>query len=126
MKICITSQGNNFESQIDPRFGRCAFFIIIDPDTSDFEAIKNTSAESAGGAGIQSGKFIADKQVKSVITGNVGPNAFQTLNAAGIEIITGVSGLVKDAIKKYKRGELKSTNSANVQSHFGMKGSQNA
>lgn len=122
MKICITSQGNNLDSQIDPRFGRCAFFIIAEPDTLDFEAVENSNAQAMGGAGVQSGQLVASKDVKAVLTGNCGPNAFQTLNAAGIEVISGVSGIIRDAIEKYKSGELKSTSQPNVGSHFGMKG----
>lgn len=122
MKICITSQGNTLESQVDPRFGRCAYFIIVDPNTMDFEAIDNASAGSAGGAGIQSGQHVSEKGAKVVLTGNVGPNAFQTLNAAKIEIITGVNGTIKDTITKYKNGELKPISEPNVGSHFGMKG----
>ncbi len=121
MKICITSQGKELNSQIDPRFGRCAYFIIIDPDSMEFEAIENTSAQSMGGAGIQSGQLISSKGVKSILTGNVGPNAFQTLQASGIEIITGVSGTVEDAVKKYKEGTFKPIDDATVGSHYGMK-----
>lgn len=122
MKICITSQGKTLDSQIDPRFGRCAYFIIIDPDTMEFEAIENSSAQSMGGAGIQSGQLISSKGIKALITGNVGPNAFQTLQASGIEMITGVSGVVKDAAIKYKTGVFKPTNSSTVGSHYGIKG----
>jgi predicted Fe-Mo cluster-binding NifX family protein len=121
MKICITSQGEELSSQVDPRFGRCAFFIIIDPDTMEFEATENASAASMGGAGIQSGQFISKKGIKAVLTGNVGPNAFQTLQAGGIEIFTGVSGTVKDAVKKYQDGYFKSQDNATVGSHHGMK-----
>ena len=74
MKICVTSQGNNLDSQIDPRFGRCAFFIIAEPDTLDFEAVENSNAQAMGGAGIQSGQLVASKDVKAVLTGNCGPN----------------------------------------------------
>jgi len=120
MKLCISSEGNTLESNVDPRFGRCKFFIIADTESSDFEAIDNLNAGAMGGAGIQSGQLIASKDVKCVLTGNVGPNAFQTLKAAGVDIITGVSGSVKDAIAKYKSGELKPTDNPSVGRKFGM------
>ncbi len=119
-KVCVTSEGNNLDSKVDPRFGRCQYFIFVDADTSAFEAIQNPNIESMGGAGIQSGQFVAEKKVKTVLTGNVGPNAFQTLQAAGIDVITGISGTVKEAIEKYKRGELKPTQGPSVNSKFGM------
>lgn len=122
MKICVTSQGDKLDFQVDPRFGRCQYFIIIDTDTSELEAIQNPNIDAMGGAGIQSGQLVASKQVKAVVTGNVGPNAFQTLQAAGIDVITGVSGSVKEAIEKYKKGELKPTQSPSVNSKFGMPG----
>ena len=121
MKICITSQGNTLDSEVDPRFGRCCYFLILDPETMEFTAVENSNAQTTGGAGIQAGKTIIEKNVKVILTGNVGPNAFQTLHAGGIEIITGISGKVKDAVNRYKNGELKATNKPNVQSHFGMK-----
>ncbi len=109
MKICVTSEGNNLDS-----------FIVIETDTLEFEAIPNPNIEATGGAGIQSAQLVASKQIKAVLTGNVGPNAFQTLNAAGIDIYTGVSGSVKEAIEAYKSGKLKKTESPSVGSKFGM------
>ncbi len=121
MRICITAQSNNLESLVDPRFGRCQYFIIVDPDTLEFEAVQNPSISVGGGAGIQSGQFMVNKGVEVVLTGNVGPNAYATLQAAGIEIITQVSGKVSEAIEKYKKGELSSAVSGpNVAAHFGM------
>lgn len=122
MKICITSKGNNLKSQVDPRFGRCAYFILIDPDSMEFEAMENSNAQTMGGAGIQSGQLISSKGVTAVLTGNVGPNAFQTLQAGEIDIITGVSGSVEEAVRKYKAGEFKPIKDPTVASHHGMKG----
>ncbi|HUW23656.1 MAG TPA: NifB/NifX family molybdenum-iron cluster-binding protein [bacterium] len=124
MKICVTSQGNNLEAQVDPRFGRCPYFIIVDLETKEFEAIENPNIQATGGAGIQSAQLVAGKGVEAILTGNVGPNAFQTLQAAGIKVITGVTGLVKDAIERYKKEDIKSTDGPTVPGHFGMQGSQ--
>ena len=120
MKICVTSDGNNLNSQVDPRFGRCKFFIVVDTDTRVFDAIENPNIESMGGAGIQSAQLVASQRAKAVLTGNVGPNAFQTLQAAGIEVFTGASGTVSEAIAKYKKGELKAVSGSSVGSHSGM------
>jgi len=119
-KICVTSEGDNLDSKVDQRFGRCQYFIIVDTDTLKFEAINNPHIDSMGGAGIQSGQLIADKKVKAVLTGHVGPNAFQTLQAAGVDVITEISGTVKEAVGKYKTGKLKSSGEPSVKSKFGM------
>ncbi|TET51533.1 MAG: dinitrogenase iron-molybdenum cofactor biosynthesis protein [Desulfobacteraceae bacterium] len=120
MKIAFSSTGRDLDSEIDPRFGRCAYFLIVDPDDMSFEAFENESMSLGGGAGIQSGQFIASKGANVVITGNVGPNASRTLNAAGLDVIVGVSGPIREAIERYKRGELSPTNQANVPDHYGM------
>ena len=121
MKICITSTGNNLDSDMDPRFGRCRYFLIVDTDTMSFEYISNESVMASGGAGIQAAQTVAKTGAEVVITGNIGPNAFQTLSAAGITIFTGANGNVKEVIEKYKKGEFKKVESASVGSHFGMK-----
>ncbi len=120
MRICVTSEGNNLDSKVDSRFGRCQYFIIVDTDTLQFEFIENPNIEAMGGAGIQSAQLVASKQIKAVLTGNVGLNAFQTLQAAGIDVFTGASGTVRGAIEKYKKGEFKLTQKPSVGSKFGM------
>ena len=118
-KICITSQGEKLDSQVDQRFGRCPYFIIVDTGSSNSEVIENPNMNSSGGAGIQSGQLIANKGVKSVLTGNIGPNAFQTLQTAGFNVITWVSGVIKEVIEKYKNGEFTPTQGPSVNSKFG-------
>jgi len=120
MKIAITSMGAKLEDKVDPRFGRCHYFILFDTETNKFEAVENTGAQGMGGVGIQSGQIMADKGVKTVLTGSCGPNAFQTLQAAGIKVITGASGTVQEAIDKFKSGELKAISQANASAHSGM------
>ena len=123
MKICVTSTGSSLDAQIDPRFGRCSYLVVVDSETMQFEAIPNTAAGATGGAGIQAAQTIASKGVKLLITGNVGPKAFQALAAAGIEIVTGAFGTVQDSVGKFKRGELKKNGAPTVGGHFGMGGS---
>jgi predicted Fe-Mo cluster-binding NifX family protein len=108
------------DSKVDPRFGRCQYFILFDTDTGSFEAQENVNAQFQGGAGIQSGQLVVSKGVKAVLTGNVGPNAHQVLSAAGVSILTGVSGTVKEAIDGYKKGKYKPADAPSVGSKFGM------
>lgn len=122
MKICVTAQGDNLDATVDPRFGRCQYFIIADSETLSFQAIKNPNMETMGGAGIQSAQLVATQKVKTVLTGNVGPNAFQTLQAVKIEVITGASGSVKEVIEKFNKGGFKPTQGPSVDSKFGMPG----
>ncbi len=120
MKFAISSSGQNLEADIDPRFGRCQYFIIADTDTDEFEAIDNASASAAGGAGISAAQMVADKGVEAVLTGNCGPNAYQVLDSSGVKVITGVSGKVKDAIAEYKLGTYSTAQQSNVPDHYGM------
>jgi len=90
---------------VDPRFGRCAYFIIADPETYDFEAVSNEAAMASGGAGIRAAQTVASKNVEAVLTGSVGPNAFPALQDAGVRILAGVSGTVKSAIESYAKDE---------------------
>jgi len=120
VKICISSEGKDLSASVDPRFGRCQYFLIIDPDTMEFEAIDNTNKMASGGAGIASAQAVVGKGVQVVLTGNCGPNASQTLSGAGVQVITGVSGKIKDVVEGYKSGKYKTTSGPNVSAHFGM------
>ena len=120
MKVAVSSNGEDLNAQLDPRFGRCAYFLVVNPDDMSFEAFNNQSAAQGGGAGIQAAQFLASKGVEAVITGNCGPNAVQTLSAAGIELFGGQAGTVREVVERFKNGHLKPTNEATVDSHFGM------
>lgn len=120
MKICVSAVANSLDVQMDPRFGRCPYLVIVESETMQFEAIPNVASGAMGGAGIQAAQTIANKGVKVLITGNVGPNAFQALSAAGIKIVTDAFGTVREIVEKYKRGELKETSEPTVRGHFGM------
>ena len=121
MKIGITAMGKNLDADVDQRFGRCRYFIIVDTESMDFETLSNENVMASGGAGVQAAQTIVNKGIEAIITGNVGPNAFQTLSAAGIRIYTGASGTVREVIEKYKKGEFKETENPNVGSHSGMR-----
>ena len=120
MKICVSATAKNLEAQVDPRFGRCPYFVIVDSENMQFEAIPNAASGATGGAGIQAAQTIANKGAKVVITGNVGPNAFGALSAAGIEIVTGASGTVREVVDKYKSGKFQRTNAPTVDGHHGV------
>src|SRR3989339_1613912 len=106
MKICVTATEDNLDAMVDPRFGRCAYFVIVDPESLEIKAFPNPNLESSGGAGIQSARLVASEGIQAVVTGNVGPNAHQTLSALGVKVLVGASGTVRQAIADYKAGRL--------------------
>ncbi len=122
MKIAVSASGPDLNSQIDPRFGRCAYFLIVETEDMSFEALDNASMSLGGGAGIGAAQSVGSKGVKAVITGNCGPNAANTLAAAGIQLYVGQSGSVKEAVARFNANQLNATSEANVVDHFGMGG----
>lgn len=119
MKIAITATGKTLNSQVDQRFGRTAYFIIVDTETMDFTVLENENIAAAGGAGINSAKIVIDSGAEAVLTGNCGPNAERTLNAAGVKLYTSVNGTVSETVELFKAGKLTETAEPNVQTHFG-------
>jgi len=120
MKIAVSATSPSMDAQVDPRFGRCQYFVVIDPDCMQFESIETSSAMAGGGAGIATAQLIAGKGVEAVLTGNCGPNAFNVLEAAGIKVMIGVSGTVQDAVDGHKSGKYHASSQANVAPHSGM------
>ena len=119
MKIAVAAKGKTVDDQVDDRFARAQNLIIVDTDTMDFEVLENAqNAQAAHGAGVQAAASIANAGVEYVITGHCGPNAFNILNEAGIKVVVGASGTVKEAVEAYKRGELKFADSSDVNRHW--------
>jgi len=119
MKVAVTSQGQELSSEIDLRFGRAKWLIVVDTETEKSEAHDNTvNLNAAQGAGIQTGQNIANLDIDAVISGNVGPNAFRTLSAAKIKIFLTEEQTVQQAIDSFKAGKLKEVDQANVEGHW--------
>jgi predicted Fe-Mo cluster-binding NifX family protein len=106
MRICVTAVESGLDAEIDPRFGRSRYFTIVDMETMDHESVKNPNTEASGGAGPQAAQMLGEKGVSAVITKNVGPNAVTTLEALGIKAYMAPTGSVREAIERYKTGEL--------------------
>lgn len=122
MKVAVSSTGRDLDSAVDPRFGRCPYFVVVDTDTMAYEAFPNTSIGAAHGAGIQAAQLVSSRGVKVVLTGNVGPNAYTALSTAGVQVVTGAAGTVRDAVERFKRGELGASGGPTVGGHFGLGG----
>ena len=119
MKTAVTSSGQNLQSQVDPRFGRAACFVVVDTDSGKFEAFDNAQKLNAvQGAGVQAAENVARLGVQAVITGHCGPNAHRTLSAAGIEIFLGADGTVSEMVEKFRKGELLPSDSPDKQGHW--------
>jgi predicted Fe-Mo cluster-binding NifX family protein len=122
MRIAISSTGPNLEAEVDPRFGRCQYFVIVDSETKQFEVLDNQAAMTRGGAGIKAAQMVANSGVGAVITGHLGPKAADTLVAAALKTYLGASGTVGEALQQYIDGKLKEASGPTVKSHFGTGG----
>ena len=119
MRIAITSTGANLDADLDPRFGRAQYILIVGDDGAIAEAIDNATNRGAmQGAGIQAGRLLAEKKVDVLLTGNCGPNAFKALEAAGIKVCVGLQGSVKDVLQRFNNNELNFAGSSNVDAHW--------
>ena len=119
MKIAVSSVGKAVESQVDPRFGRAAFFILADTETGAFEAHDNAqNLNAAQGAGIQAAETVSRLGAEVVITGHCGPKAFRTLHAAGIKVVVGAESTVAEALEQFKSGALVPMDAADVEGHW--------
>ena len=119
MKIAVTSTGTDLDSQVDPRFGRASYILIVDSEDFSFEVIDNKDNVNAlKGAGIQAASMLGDKGAEVLLTGFCGPNAFKVLKAAKIGVANDARGLVRDAVKAYLGGKLPLSDEANVEGQW--------
>jgi predicted Fe-Mo cluster-binding NifX family protein len=119
MRVAVSCQGDNLDSEVDPRFGRASKFLLIDTDTLSFDVVENKQTlDLPQGAGIQAAQNILAHGPDAVLTGNCGPKAFRVLQAAGVAVVVGVKGIVRDAVRAYVAGEYKAAGGANVEGHW--------
>ncbi len=122
MKIVVSSQGENLDAPASPVFGRCPTYVFVDTDTMEFEALPNPAMNQGGGAGIQAAQFVVNQGAQAVLSGNLGPNAFDVLQAAGVPGYLIPEGTVRQAVEAYQAGQLQPMGGANVAAHAGMGG----
>ena len=122
MKIAVSSCGIFLDSPIDPRFGRCDYFVIVNPDDMSFEVFDNENLNLGQGTGVQSARFVTSKGAKVVISGNIGPNAMSSLSKGDVEVLIRHTGTIAEAVEDYRKGKLKSITRAGVHEHYGMVG----
>ncbi|MCL6610702.1 MAG: NifB/NifX family molybdenum-iron cluster-binding protein [Peptococcaceae bacterium] len=119
MRVAVSALGQDLESKVDPRFGRCKWFIVADTETGKYQSVSNEQNLNAGqGAGIQAAENASRLGVEAVITGHCGPKAFRVLKAAGIKLYSGVDGTVAESLEKLKKGMLKEAGGADVEGHW--------
>jgi len=120
MRVAVSAMGGDLEAPFSPVFGRCPMYVLVDTDTMAFEAMPNLAASAAGGAGIQAAQSVINRGVNAIITGQVGPNAYQVLAAAGVPIYLFSGGTVRQAIEALKAGQLGTAAEATRPAHFGV------
>ena len=122
MKVAVTATGPTLDANVDPRFGRCPYFLIVYTNALAFEALENPNAALERDAGVQSAQLVADKGVQLVLTGNCGPKAHSALMTDHIAVLVGLSGPVRKIIEEFKAGRLKVAKAPNVARYFGAGG----
>lgn len=123
MKIAISAEGKTLDDNIDMRFGRCAYFLIVNIENNEIketQVIENTANSQAGGAGITAVQIVGDQEVEAVISTNLGPRAFDAFNQLKIKVYT-ASGKIRDAIQELIEGKLKVISNPTGPQHQGMK-----
>ena len=119
MKLAISTTSPQLSAPLDSRFGRCAYFIVVDTDTREWEAHPNPAAHAGSGAGTQAVQLLANLGVEAVIGPHFGPNAFGALEAAGIKVYSARSGQADELLDDYLAGKLETVSQATARGHHG-------
>jgi predicted Fe-Mo cluster-binding NifX family protein len=120
MKVVVCSIGDKLDSPVDPRFGRCANFVVVNTETLETTAIPNPGVRAAQGAGIQAAQVVASLGAEAVIAGNYGPNAYHALSAGRLRVYTGAVGTVRQAAGQLTSGALQEVGAPTVAAHASM------
>ncbi len=120
MRIVVTSNGADLSAPASPAFGRCPMYVFVDTETMAFEGKQNPALNAPGGAGIRAAEFVIEQGAQAVVTGNVGPNAYQVLESAGIPVYLFKGGSVGEAVEAFRDGRLTSPGGASAPAHAGM------
>jgi predicted Fe-Mo cluster-binding NifX family protein len=120
MKIIVTSGGADLDAAVHPLFGRCPMYVFVDTDDLSFQAVENPAIAAPGGAGVQAAQFVLQQGAQAVVTGNVGPNAYQVFESAGIPVYLQEGGTVREAVEAYRAGRLTAAGGASAAEHSGM------
>lgn len=122
MKLVVTANGKGLDAPTSPFFGRCPWYVLVETETLECETIANPAQSAAGGAGIQAAQYLVAQGAQAILSGNVGPNAFQVLSAAGIPVYLCAEGTVRQAVEGFQAGQLESANAPTAPSHIGLGG----
>ena len=119
MKIAVSAKGKHLTDEVDPRFGRAPYILVVDTETLDYVVLDNSANVNAfKGAGIQAATMIAEQGADALLTGYCGPNAFRTLEAAGIKVVGDVDGIIGEAVETFRSGKMQYSEGANVEGHW--------
>ncbi|MFA5111511.1 MAG: NifB/NifX family molybdenum-iron cluster-binding protein [Desulfobaccales bacterium] len=119
-KIAISASDQSLEANVDPHFGRASYFLLINPETTDYEVVANRSnLKAAQEANIQAATLVAGYKPAALLTGYCGPKAYRTLMSAGIPVLLGVKGQIIEAVQQYRTGQLTPVRGPNALGHWG-------
>ena len=102
MKIAVSADGPNLDARVANRFNTAKYLLIIDLDTGEYEAIPNPFTTGQHGAGVQAIVLAVSRGAKAVLTGYTSPAVVNQFKLSGIEVLTGMTGTVRDAVEQYK------------------------